>query len=110
MQGSTLHERLDALFAAPLDGDRAPSLEEIESTLTDGYALALALDAERSRLTRRISQLAAEDGIDVHERSRELSSLAQRLGETDAELSRLRRALSEARGRAKEQRLAAALA
>jgi chromosome segregation ATPase len=106
MQGS-MHERLHALLDTPLHGEGAPSVEQAENTLTDGYALALALDAERSRLSKRIGQLAAENCDDAHEKARELSSLAQRLAETDGELSHLRRSLASVRRRATELRAAA---
>jgi ABC-type phosphate transport system auxiliary subunit len=110
MQGSSLHERLHALLDAPLYGEGSLSLEQVERTLTDGYALALALDAERSRLAKRIGQLAANDGDDAQEKARELSSLSQRLAETDTELSRLRRSLANVRRRSTEMRAATALA
>lgn len=110
MQGSSLHERLHALLDAPLYGEGSFSVEQVERTLTDGYALALALDAERSRLAKRIGQLAADSRADVHEKARELSSLSQRLAETEFELSRLRRSLANVRRRSTELRAAAALA
>lgn len=100
-------ERLHALLDAPLYGEGALSVEQVESTLTDGYALALALDAERSRLAKRIGQLAADNGDDVHEKARELSSLSQRLAETDSELTHLRRSLATVRRRSTELRAAA---
>ena len=55
-------------------------LQQIERTLTDGYAHALALEAERSRLERQIAQVAQgiEDG-DTAENARELASLTRRL-------------------------------
>lgn len=106
MKGS-MHERLHALLDTPLHGEGAPSVEQAENTLTDGYALALALDAERSRLAKRIGQLAADNCDDAHEKARELSSLAQRLAETDGELTQLRRSLASVRRRATELRAAA---
>src|SRR3954447_689802 len=54
----------------------APALAEVESTLTDGYAQALALEAERWRLERRLGEMARGGGADVGE---ELQSLGKRL-------------------------------
>jgi hypothetical protein len=108
MQGSsTLHERLQALLDGPPYGGGAPSVEEIEATLTDGYALALALDAERSRLAKRIGQLAANEEDDAQEKVRELSSLSHRLAETDSNLTHLRLALANVRRLTTELRAAA---
>jgi hypothetical protein len=108
MQGSaTLHERLQALLDAPPYGEGAPSAEQVDSTLTDGYALALALDAERSRLAKRIGQLAADEGDDAHEKARELSSLSHRLAETDSDLTHLRLELANVRRHMTELRAAA---
>jgi hypothetical protein len=108
MKGSsTLHERLQALLDAPPYGDNAPTVEHVEHTLTDGYALALALDAERSRLARRIGELAAVDGDDAQEKARELSSLSHRLAEIDNDLTHLRLELANVQRRAHELRSAA---
>jgi hypothetical protein len=65
--------------------------ERLEETLTDGYAWALELDAECTRLERRISENARELGqADSDERARELSALARRLGRRRRELDSLR--------------------
>lgn len=108
MRGSYLNERLAALLAAPIHGEGALSVDQVEHTLTDGYAYALELDAERARLARRIGVLAARDGGDTEEWARELSSLSQRLADTDVELSQLRRSLADVRRRATELRALAA--
>src|SRR5947209_4090342 len=69
---------LDKIKALMRASDR--DLEQIESTLTDGYAHALSLEAERWRLEKRISAVAL--GIrsgDTAELAVELSTLAERL-------------------------------
>src|SRR3712207_3528108 len=80
------------LVDAPVRGAGAPKLDRIETTLTDGYAAALQLEAERMRLEKRIGELAATSGdgdVDPHE----LSLLASRLADADGSLTRLRELL-----------------
>src|SRR2546430_15066604 len=76
----------------------APPLDRLESTLTDGYAQALALEAERWRLERRLAEVARA-GRDPGE---ELSSIGRRLTIADDELSQLRTLLSS---RSEERRV-----
>jgi hypothetical protein len=57
----------------------------VEHTLTDGYAHALALEAERGRVENRIRALAGDDGY-----STELRTLKVRAAELDASLVQLR--------------------
>jgi ABC-type phosphate transport system auxiliary subunit len=100
-----IHEEIRSLLDAPPTGDDAPSLDDIEHTLTSGYASALALEAERLRLERRISAVAAkldEDASDL--RHSELKKLGQRLSAADVDLNRLRALLSSLRSRAEEVR------
>jgi len=69
-------------------GDR----DTLEEALTRGYAQALSLEAERKRLDRRITALAAglvADGARVTE----VAELARRRTRADGELTRLREAL-----------------
>jgi len=69
-------------------GDR----DTLEEALTRGYAQALSLEAERMRLDRRITALAAglvADGARVTE----VTELARRRTRADGELMRLREAL-----------------
>jgi len=68
----------------------APAVAEVESTLTDGYAQALALEAERWRLERRLGEVARAGGDGAGE---ELTSIGKRLNTTDGELATLRRML-----------------
>jgi hypothetical protein len=105
-----LLNRVHALLEAPAAGPEAPTLIDIEETLTDGYARALALEAERSRLARRIGELAGYDGRDPAAKTDELAALARRIAEADMDLSRLRRSLGLLRRRATAVRAAAAVA
>lgn len=74
-----LQEELAELLTLPEDGAAAPSLATLELRLTDGYAQALALEAERLRIERR-------------------------LGEVDRELARLRPLLRSLQNRARALR------
>jgi hypothetical protein len=88
-------------------GSCCPALAEIECTLTDGYAAAMALEAERSRLERRIARLALQlNGEALSPETRELPFLAKRLQGADEEIARLRDLLASLRIRAKELRAA----
>jgi hypothetical protein len=93
---STLISRIDSLADAPREqgGDSAEVRAHIETTLTDGYARALALEAEHWRLQRRIGAIAAElaDGRG-EPRTDELAALARRLARSEAELGELRHTL-----------------
>jgi chromosome segregation ATPase len=91
-----LHEIEELLTA------EAPPLDRLESTLTDGYAQALALEAERWRLERRLGEVARE-GRDTED---ELSAIGLRLSVADDELSELRSLLSSLRERARHARSA----
>lgn len=77
---------------------------DVERTLTDGYAGALALEAERVRLERRFAELTKSLADNPgSERLHELRSLRHRISRTDDELSQLRAVLALVR-----ERLAAA--
>ena len=91
------------LLEAPAAGEGAPTLARIEDALTAGYARAMALEADRRRLERRIAELAAKltgDESDLRSRSPELRRLARKLKATDADLARLRGLLGSLRARA----------
>jgi hypothetical protein len=96
--------------AALDDVGAARALDEIEDTLTSGYATALAVEADRWRIERRITELAAELGgeadFELH-RAEEIVGLAQRLSSADADLIRLRDLLGLLRERADAARAAA---
>src|ERR671936_2970687 len=80
-------------------------LTEMEHTLTDGYARALQIEAERLRLERRIGELAHL--IDGPDEAGELRRLAHRLRTADEDLASLRDLLGELQRRVDEERAAA---
>jgi hypothetical protein len=88
-----LQTQISELIAAP-----EQDIGRIERTLTDGYAHALTLEAERFRLERRLTELAhsLQPG-DTEEITRELSELARRLDGNAGELGDLRGRLSDLR-------------
>ena len=103
-----LLQRLQALLDAPPGGEDTPSLAHLENSLTDGYAWALALEAERARVAKSIGALAAGQAADAEKTTRELSLLSQRLVHADSELANLRGTLVELRHRATALRSAPA--
>jgi hypothetical protein len=103
-----IHDDIRSLLEAPPSGDQAPSLDHIEHTLTAGYARALALEAERWRIERKIADVAARLGDDVtDEDASELAQLGRRLSSADGDLTKLRNLLVALRTRADEVRAAA---
>ena len=100
-------EHIEELLSSPARGAEAPTLEHIEHTLTEGYALALELEAERSRLERRIGEVARRvDGVDFSAFAEELMSLGRRLTSADGELAKLRPLLDSLQTRARTTRRA----
>lgn len=96
-----LLEQIKALIDAS-----ARDIDEIERTLTDGYAHALTLEAERSRLSRRLAEVV--QGIqrgDTAKKARELTSLSKRLEGADDDLSTLRTLLVDLRRHADDVRV-----
>jgi hypothetical protein len=83
-----IRSQLDVRGADPAK----PLLTEMEHTLTDGYAQALELEAERLRLERRIGELA--HNLDGPDEARELRGLAMHLRVADDDLTRLRDVLA----------------
>jgi hypothetical protein len=70
----------------------------IERTLTDGYARALTLEAERRRIQKRLGAVAATlQAGDVAKKTKELSELAQRLESENVALLELRELLTKLR-------------
>jgi ABC-type phosphate transport system auxiliary subunit len=103
-----LLEQIDELLASTSSHEEPDVLAYIERTLTDGYAHALSLEAERLRLERRMSELAGE----LHEgnqelKARELGQLSRQLSQNGAELDHLRGTLSQLRERATAVRASA---
>ena len=86
-------------------------LDQIESTLTDGYAHALSLEAERWRLEKRIAEVAQGIlGGDTAELALELGNLARRLDGNAADLVELRALLTDLRRHADDVRVALKMA
>jgi hypothetical protein len=83
------------------------TLAHVEDTLTVGYARALALEAERLRLQRRLGEVARSPSGD---HSDELRSIGSRLRSADGELERLRSLLGPLHDRARVMRAAATAA
>jgi hypothetical protein len=87
-------EDLEPLFteiATLLDRDEGEDdPERLERTLTDGYAQALTLEAERTTLERKVLRLSLE--LDEHGEARltEVKELARRLHDCDESSERLR--------------------
>lgn len=87
---SSTIDRIETLLSRLERGDRLDRAR-IESTLTDGYACALRLDAECDRIERRISERAARLGDSgTAAQAREISSLARLLARRRRELESLR--------------------
>lgn len=90
-----------------LENGGHPGAARVEETLTDGYAWALKLDAECTRLERSIGILAAElDRENAEQQARELSAAARRLARARRELVALRSLLSLLRREAAEAQVA----
>jgi hypothetical protein len=86
-----LINRVNALHASSPDA---------EDTLMDGYARALALEAERNRLEHRFAVLAQAVAEDREgQRLSELRSLRRRISSVDEELVGLRDVLTAVRRR-----------
>lgn len=96
-------ELLDAIQT--MISSETNDLAQIERTLTDGYARALELERERSRLERQIAQVTQgiEHG-DPAENARELVSLTRRLDGNAGTLAKLRGVLAELRRHANRVR------
>jgi len=95
-----LLEQIDELLTASPSAEPA-TLACVERTLTDGYAHALSLEAERLRLERRMTELAGElhDG-NREQKAKELAQVSRRISRARTEIDRLRGTLSQLRDRA----------
>jgi hypothetical protein len=95
-----LRDEITELLRMPENGAGAPTLDTIETTLTDGYAEALALEAERWRLERRLGEVVRDAGdVSAHSVAAELADLSERLETADGELARLRSLLRNLQAR-----------
>ena len=92
-------ERIDALLGG------APPVPELERTLTDGYATALALEGERLRIDKQMDGVTAAIDEDPSG-AKELSALAERRASLDSDLHRLRERLGLLKQRTREVRAA----
>ena len=91
-----LLDRIQALIDAIVAGTGLPR-NEVEPTLTEGYARALQLDAECLRLEHRIDRLTREVAEGHEIPSGKLSGLLKQLHETELESSELRQLLAPLR-------------
>jgi hypothetical protein len=104
---AALYEDIHALLEEAPGAEEGAFLARLEHTLTDGYARALALEAERVRLSKRMGELTdglCDDPADAP--TDELATVAKRLSEANTELTRLRRILARLRARARAIRAA----
>jgi ABC-type phosphate transport system auxiliary subunit len=103
-----LLEQIDELLTSTAS-DEPATLARLERTLTDGYAHALSLEAERLRLERRMSELAGQlhDG-NREQKAKELVQVSRRISRAGGEIERLRGTLSQLRARATAVRAATA--
>jgi hypothetical protein len=92
-------DRVRLLLEASSRDASASDVEELEHTLTDGYAVALALEGECLRITRRMTELT-RNGT----RPAEVRGLARRLNGAEGDLSELRGLLAVLRVRAEDAR------
>jgi DNA repair exonuclease SbcCD ATPase subunit len=102
-----LLEQIDELLTVSPSSEPA-ALAQLERTLTDGYAYALSLEAERLRLERRMTELADElhDG-NREQKAKELAQVSRRISSAGAEIERLRGTLSQLRAHATAARATA---
>jgi len=96
------------LLAAPEPIEAGPFLDRLDDTLTSGYAQALALEAERWRVERRIAEVLAELAAQSSDRRvAELAILVEKRTTTDERIVALRALLASLRARRSEIRAAA---
>jgi len=103
---ATLYDDIRALLDEPPGTEQGAFLARLEHTLTDGYAHALSLEAERVRLEKRMGELAGGQHAEPGDSAEELATVARRLSDAGAELTRLRRVLERLRARVRDLRAA----
>jgi len=101
-----LYDDIHALLEEPADEEGPRYRARLEHTLTDGYARALALEAERVRLERRMGELAGDLHGDPDAPTAELATVVRRLSDADEELTDLRGVLAKLRVRVRALRVA----
>lgn len=94
--GMTIQNDIRAIIEAP---PRDDSRAELERVLTDGYAHALTLQAERQRLERRLSEAVASLPRPAAGRTEDVASLKRQIEETDSRLVQLRSLLAPLKAR-----------
>ena len=100
-----LNDDILELLATPRPAAAKPFLDRVDATLTDGYAHALQLEAERSRTERRIAEAVARLGdVAAHRHEPELVELSEKLMTANAEIAALRTLLTSLRDRRAELR------
>ncbi len=100
-----LRTRIHELMGERPDVGPEVLLAEMEHTLTDGYAHALALEGACRRMERDIGRLALR--VEGDEHARDLRDLAEVLAQTEADLVGLRSLLERLRARVEVVRVAA---
>jgi ABC-type phosphate transport system auxiliary subunit len=100
-----LFEQIDELLAEPAPTQEPATRARLERMLTDGYAHALSLEAERLRLERRMSELAGQlnDG-NQEQKAQELVQVSRRITRANGEIERLRSTLSQLRAQSRNGR------
>ena len=95
------------LLTAPKPVVQKSFLERLDTTLTDGYAHALQLEAERWRIERRIAEVvAALPAQSEPTHDPELAALSERLASANESIHALRALLTSLRERRSELRAA----
>jgi hypothetical protein len=89
---TSLFDEIHSLIDAPV-----VERDHVERTLTDGYAHALSLETERSRLEKQLNAVMQHG--DSAQKAQELTALAKRLDGNAGELFRLREVLAQLRRR-----------
>jgi hypothetical protein len=95
-----LIDEIRALLAAPSPDDPRPILERMDATLTEGYAQALQLEAERWRIEQQIAEIIAGLAAETNKRkTAQLAALGRRRTVADEHIVSLRTLLALLRDR-----------
>lgn len=110
VESRSLVEEIAVLLNAPAAPEPERYLAHLEHALATGYARALALEAERCRLERRLGEVAgalAQGDAAASAKADEIVFIARRMSAATGDLGRLRGVLSTLRDRAASARAAA---